>query len=122
MIQNVKIYLDAINSLGEYPFSFIGELKTYEDIDWIYPQDKPSKQDVEAKYQEILNQEPMRLLREERNRLLSKTDWWAVADRTMTTEQTAYRTALRDLPANSPNVALDDNGNLINVTWPTKPE
>jgi len=61
-------------------------------------------------------------LRSERNYLLKQSDWWAVADRTMTSEQTAYRTALRDLPANSPNVALDEKGNLINVTWPTKPE
>ena len=83
---------------------------------------KPTEEEIQAKIAELQAAEPMRLLREERNRLLSKTDWWAVADRTMTTEQTAYRTALRDLPANSPNVALDEQGNLINVTWPTKPE
>ena len=77
---------------------------------------------VQEKLNELEAAEPMRLLRIERNRLLSETDWWAVADRTITSEQTAYRTELRDLPANSPNVALDDNGNLINVTWPTKPE
>ena len=62
------------------------------------------------------------LLRSIRNKMLVKTDWWGCSDQTMTTEQTAYRTALRDLPANSPNVALDEQGNLINVTWPTKPE
>lgn len=83
---------------------------------------KPSLEEVETKNAELEAAEPMKLLRIERNKLLSETDWWAVADRTMTSEQTAYRTALRDLPANSPNVALDDNGNLINVTWPTKPE
>lgn len=66
--------------------------------------------------------DPFHYLRKERDRLLNITDWWAVADRTMTSEQTAYRTALRDLPANSPNAALDEQGNLINVTWPTKPE
>ena len=122
MIQNVKIYLDAINSLGEYPFSFIGELKTYEDIDWIYPQDKPSKQDVEAKYQEILNQEPMRLLREERDRLIALTDWRFRSDLSPSQAWIDYSQALRDLPANSPNVALDENGNLTGVTWPVKPE
>ena len=122
MIQNVKIYLDAINSLGEYPFSFIGELKTYEDIDWIYPQDKPSKQDVEAKYQEILNQEPMRLLREERDRLIALTDWRFRSDLSPSQAWIDYSQALRDLPANSPNVALDENGNLTGVTWPTPPE
>ena len=64
----------------------------------------------------------MRLLRIERNQKLAETDWWAVSDRTMTAEQTAYRNELRDLPANSPNVALDEQGNLINVTWPEVPE
>ncbi len=82
----------------------------------------PTQEQIQAKIAELQAAEPMRLLREERNRLLSETDWWAVADRTMTAEQTAYRTALRDLPANSPNAALDEQGNLINVTWPTKPE
>ncbi len=77
---------------------------------------------VQAKIAELEAAEPMRLLRLERNRKLTETDWWAVSDRNITAEQTAYRTALRDLPANSPNVALDDNGNLINVDWPESPE
>ena len=64
---------------------------------------------------------PYHYLRKERDRLLAQTDWWAVADRTMTAEQTAYRTALRDLPANSTNVALDEQGNLNNVDWPEVP-
>ena len=82
----------------------------------------PTEEEIQAKIVELQAKEPMRLLRLERNKLLSETDWWAVADRTMTSEQTAYRTALRDLPANSPNATLDEQGNLINVTWPTKPE
>jgi hypothetical protein len=54
--------------------------------------------------------------REKRNTLLSETDWWAMSDRTMTAEQTAYRQALRDITAhaNWPNLADSD--------WPTKPE
>ena len=54
--------------------------------------------------------------REKRNNLLSETDWWAMSDRTMTAEQTAYRQALRDITthANWPNLADSD--------WPTKPE
>lgn len=53
--------------------------------------------------------------KEARNSLLTETDWWAVADRTMTAEQTAYRQALRDITthANWPNLADSD--------WPTKP-
>lgn len=77
---------------------------------------------VDAKVAELQAAEPMRQLRQQRNIMLAKSDWMAVSDRTMTSEQTTYRQALRDLPANSPNAALDQNGNLIGVTWPTPPE
>ena len=66
--------------------------------------------------------EPLRLLRQQRNQLLAATDWWVLPDRTPTQAQLDYRQALRDLPSNSPNVALDEQGNLINVTWPEMPQ
>ena len=47
-----------------------------------------------------------------RNGLLDETDWWAVSDRTMTSAQTNYRQALRDLPADS---------DWPNIDWPVKP-
>lgn len=53
------------------------------------------------------------IIREIRDRLLAETDWWAVADRTMTQAETDYRQALRDVPAQA--------GFPENVTWPTKP-
>ena len=65
--------------------------------------------------------EPMRLLREERNLRIVETDWWMLSDRTATQEQKDYRQALRDLPSTT-EPKLDENGNLTNVTWPTKPE
>ena len=68
---------------------------------------------VSAKKTELVNAEPMRLLRVERDRKLADTDWWAMSDRTMTDAQTTYRQALRDVPANY--TSLDD------VVWPTKP-
>ena len=64
--------------------------------------------------------EPIRLLRIQRNRLLQETDWMALNDVVVSEEWKAYRQALRDLPANS-EPQLDENGNLTNVTWPTKP-
>lgn len=48
-----------------------------------------------------------------RDDLLTETDWWAVADRTMTDAEVTYRQALRDLPAQS--------GFPTSITWPTKP-
>jgi len=68
---------------------------------------------VSAKKTELVNAEPMRLLREERDRLIAETDWWASSDLTMTSAQTTYRQALRDITDNA--TSLDD------VTWPTKP-
>jgi hypothetical protein len=57
-----------------------------------------------------------------RNELLAQTDWWVLPDRTPTQAQLDYRQALRDLPSNSPNAALDEQGQLINVTWPEMPQ
>ena len=51
--------------------------------------------------------------RRQRNDLLTSTDVWALADRTMTAEQTAYRQALRDITSQA--------GFPTNITWPTKP-
>lgn len=53
-------------------------------------------------------------VREYRNTFLAETDLYGLSDVTMTSEMTAYRQALRDIPeqAGFPN----------NVTWPTKPE
>ena len=68
---------------------------------------------VSAKVAELTAAEPMKALREERNRRIAETDWWASSDLTMTAEQTAYRQALRDITASA--TSLDD------VVWPTKP-
>ena len=76
----------------------------------------------ENRVNEIFSLEPIRLLRIERTRILQESDWMANSDVTMSDAWRTYRQTLRDLPANSPNVALDEQGNLINVTWPTKPE
>ena len=51
--------------------------------------------------------------RDKRNDLLAATDWTANSDVTMTTEMTAYRTLLRNLPAQSDFPTT--------ITWPTAP-
>ena len=76
--------------------------------------------DVLAKKTELENAEPMRVLRQERNRKLAQTDWRASSDLTLSSEWSTYRQALRDLPANS-TPTLDTDGNLQNVTWPNEP-
>jgi hypothetical protein len=52
-------------------------------------------------------------IRSKRSTLLSKTDWTANSDVTMTAEMTTYRQALRDVPAQS--------GFPDAITWPQEP-
>ena len=74
---------------------------------------------VSAKMTELTNAAPMKELRRQRNEKLAETDWWAGSDHTMTTAQTNYRQALRDLPDGAEPTLT--NGVLGNVTWPSKP-
>ena len=75
---------------------------------------------VSAKKTELIEAEPMKLLREERERRYAATDWWASSDITMSSDRTNYRQALLDLPANQ-TPTVDGEGALQNVTWPNKP-
>lgn len=52
-------------------------------------------------------------IRQERNQLLSETDWLALTDVTMSDDWRTYRQALRDVPGQA--------GFPSTVTWPTKP-
>ena len=105
--------LDALS--GNYPGAeYTWRGNDYNDLVWISPGEKPSLVELQAA-------EPIRLLRVERNQKLAETDWWAGKDLTMSQARKDYRQALRDLPA-SANPTLDENGQLTNITWPTKPE
>ena len=68
---------------------------------------------VKAKSDELIAAAPLKALREERNRRIAETDWWASSDLTMTPEQSAYRQALRDI--------TETYSSLDNVVWPVKP-
>lgn len=96
----------------------------YDQLQW-FSEDipKPTREEIEAKIQELEAAEPMRLLRIYRDKLIAETDWWAVSDRTMTPEQSAYRQALRDLPETATPV-LDPTSllGISGVDWPVKPE
>ena len=100
-------------------FTYIDE--NYDTLRWDTPDiQKPTKEQVETKLQELLDDYPMKRLREERDRKLAETDWWAGKDVTMSQARKDYRQELRDLPATA-EPQLDEQGNLTNVTWPTKP-
>ena len=91
-------------------------------IEWLDQfQTQPTEEEIETKLAELRTAEPIRLLREERDRRIAETDWMANSDVTMTDDWKTYRQALRDLPSTA-SLTLDEEGNLTNVTWPTKPE
>ena len=82
---------------------------------------QPTEELINSKIQELEAEEPMRLLRIERNQKLAETDWMANSDVVMTDKWKTYRQALRDLPATA-EPQLDENGMLTNITWPEVPE
>ena len=94
----------------------------YADLNWISSDTKPTESEIDAEVVRLTNAEPMRLLRLERDRLLTACDWRASSDLTLSTDWKTYRQSLRDLPASaSPKVAADGTLDLTSVTWPTTP-
>lgn len=118
---------DAIYALEPNAHFRINGNFTFENLTWEPHVDKaiiPTEQAIAQKANELEAAYPMVLLREERDKKLAETDWWAMSDRTMTTEQTNYRQALRDIPANIDAKKLTaptiENGRLV-FDWPEKP-
>lgn len=107
----IDIIMQAINELVPNAEYVIRE--NFAGLEWMDDRTAPTESAVQTKYDELVAAEPLNALREERDRRLSDTDWWACSDLTMTQAQTDYRQALRDITDNA--TGLDD------VTWPTKP-
>ena len=100
---------------------------TYSGIIWDDKnQTLPTEDEVNKKLEELQAGEPMKLLREVRNKLISETDWTQLKDIDLDIIRERnwknYRQALRDLPSKS-TPKLDVNGELdmTSVTWPDKP-
>ena len=99
----------------------------YSGLEWMdSSQTKPTETEINSKIASLDSAEAMRLLREERNQLLSETDWMVTRSIetgvAMSNDWKTYRQALRDLPASS-DPKLDSNGGLdmSSVKFPTKP-
>lgn len=91
---------------------------TYDGIIW--PEDlseRPSREQVENKLQELIDAQPWKELRQERNRRLTECDWVTIRAYSSGTdvheEWKTYLQALRDLPANTTDPT--------NPVWPTPP-
>ena len=85
-----------------------------------------TREQIDTKLEEMQSEYdlslPLGLLREERNLKLQETDWTQYRDVSLSNDSDwkTYRQALRDLPSTT-EPQLDENGQLTNVTWPTKP-
>ena len=71
----------------------------------------PTQSDLETKVNVKLNNERWDIIRKERNRELSETDWMALSDVSISDAWKSYRQSLRDITTQDIN----------NITWPTKP-
>ena len=115
--ENCNLVGRAIEELSpNVPFT--GNGVTYESIS--IPEGYEigfSKEEFEAKLQELIDAQPWEELREERNIRLTQCDWVLMPDVVMTEEVKQawldYRQALRDLPANTTDPE--------NPVWPTPP-
>ena len=99
---------------------------TYSGLDWHngHGHDKPTEQALLVKIDELNNEntEAMKLLRKERDKRIAETDWRASSDLTLSSEWSAYRQALRDLPSTAtPTLDASYNLDLTSITWPTEP-
>jgi hypothetical protein len=92
---------------------------TYDDIVWDdETTSRPTRELVEAKLQELIDAQPWKELREERNRRIAQTDYLATIDYPHPTPEIKqawidYRQTLRDLPANTTDPE--------NPVWPVAP-
>ena len=80
---------------------------------------QPTQSEIDAEIVKVIAGMPMQLLRVERNRKLSLTDWSQGGDVPVgiKTAYQDYRQSLRDLPASQ----TPADNELSNITWPTKP-
>ena len=100
----------------------------YSGLEWIngHGYEKPTAAEITAKIAELEAEEPVRLLRVERDKRLAATDWKVVKAKETGTNLSAafkeYRQTLRDLPSTA-TPTLDERGDLdlSSVTWPTEP-
>ena len=95
---------------------------------WYVDDPQPSDEEIQTTLQELRAAQPLKDLREERNRRIALTDWRFRSDLSPSQEWKDYCVALRDLPANySPtiDIIMEDEYPLVkedNTTpWPEEP-
>lgn len=118
--------IDAIVELvpnAKCSVNFKGEIRWFSEN-----LTQPSEEEIQSKLAELLAAEPMRLLREDRNKRLQETDWTQYRDVSLSNDSDwqTYRQSLRDLPQNfSPiiDIITEDGYPIVKeqTDWPEKP-
>ncbi len=80
------------------------------------PEEETARDTAEKAWSDGELDRRLKFLRKERNGLLKETDYYALADVTLSDKMKKYRQDLRDLPT-----GLDTVDKVKNVTFPTKP-
>jgi len=126
--------LEAIQSLkpnasfgmrGVKPDATVSE--QYNAVIWQdESQTKPTEDEVTVKVTALNNEEPARLVRIKRDKLLTESDWTQTRDNVRLNDSAwiNYRQELRDITKSASfSPKLNDNGTLdeSSVTWPLKP-
>ena len=94
----------------------------YTGLEWLdSKQTQPTETEVNSKISELDAAEPMRLLRIERDKRITKTDWRASSDLTLSDAWKTYRQALRDITTQTPKLNSEYELDLTSVIWPTEP-
>jgi hypothetical protein len=92
--------------------------ETWESIRLPEGYEKPPKEEFEAKLQELIDAQPLKELRQERNKRLTECDWVVIratsTDTPVPEEWKTYMQALRDLPSTTEDP--------MNPVWPVPPE
>jgi hypothetical protein len=86
---------------------------------------KPTDEMYELTLYQLTHAEAITKMREQRDALLDKSDKYMTRDYPHRLELDiqnwmTYRQALRDLPSTA-RPTLDEDGNLVNIEWPTPP-
>lgn len=123
----VQFVLRALNVLRPDADYSVGA--TYNSLRWLDKNTtKPTEEEFNAKVEEMRVAEPMRLLREDRNKRLQETDWTQYRDVSLSNDSDwqTYRQSLRDLPQNfSPiiDIITEDGYPIVKeqTDWPEKP-
>jgi hypothetical protein len=118
---------DALASLAPGA-SWVIRDNNYDEIEWQSEDiEMPTKEEIDAEIERLIEEEPYTVLREIRDWYLQKSDWTQAQDiRAIRGEQwcqawDTYRQELRDLPENVSGIYFNEFNIIEGVTFPEAP-